>query len=1037
MNLSGWHHSFQLYGALSILGLLGVLPASRAGAQIIPDATLGVEATTVIQDALVRGQEADLIDGGALRGSNLFHSFLEFNVGETQRVYFANPTGVENILSRVTGFNGSEIMGTLGVDGGANLFVLNPNGIVFGPNAQLDVSGSFLASTADSFIFADGSGFSATASSPPELLTVAIPLGVQWGPDQNGALTNAAHLAVPTGQRLTLIGGEVIHSGSLAASGGTVEVLGNTVSLLDTAAIDVSSASGGGTVLIGGDYQGEGTTPRAIRTRVDPAVTINADATLRGDGGTVIIWADEATQFYGTVLARGGSLAGNGGFVEVSSPGGLVFNGQVDTTAPNGATGLLLIDPVNIRIVSDGTGVGAGEEVTTNLNLNFGDPPNEAVIFASTINGTSTNVSLQATNNITFEAPITIVAEAIGLSARAENTIAVRSPLTTNRGDINFTAESVLVSADISASTDTADPGGDITINAREIRIREGAAVFSSTTGPGAGGTLTIANAAVVEVTDNGFLGSRSREAATGRAGSMTIDAQQLIITNGGVVSTSSFGQGDGGDLIIQNAELVRVSGFSDRGTQSFLGSVTNSANSGAGSAGNTIINTQQLIIENGARVAASTAGLGNGGNLEIQNAEIVQVSGIDFISGRRSFLGARSERFGDLSGDAGSATISARQLLVEAGGEVSVGTSGTGNGGSLTVLNADTVIVRDVIPGPGGAIRSFLGSQSGGRATGSAGSTTINARQLIVEDGGLISAQALDRGTAGSLTINGEQVRLAQGGELTVSSQSQRAGNLTIRADSATLNNGRIVARTNALDSESGNIDIHLSGTLLRLENGSQITAAAAQGSSGGNITIKLPNGFLLAQPNSNNDILANANLGPGGNITVTAQAIFGIEERNPLTDFTSDFNASSEANIQGEITLLTLGIDPSRGLAELPIAVVDVSGLVATGCVGDNRAGVEDQGEFSIVGRGGITQGPTAAIASPGSPANLATLDEETLDDRPPSLPPLDTVPLERLEEAQGLVEDADGRVTIAAQGGGNPGNQASAAALNCNAL
>ncbi len=110
------------------LGMSGAIAFSehRTLAQITPDATLGGEASVVTPGVDVGGQAADQIDGGATRGINLFHSFEQFNVGEGQRVYFANPTGIENILTRVTGTNSSNILGTLGVAGGnANLFLIN------------------------------------------------------------------------------------------------------------------------------------------------------------------------------------------------------------------------------------------------------------------------------------------------------------------------------------------------------------------------------------------------------------------------------------------------------------------------------------------------------------------------------------------------------------------------------------------------------------------------------------------------------------------------------------------------------------------------------------------------------------------------------------------------------------------------------------------------------------------------------------------------------------------------------------------------
>jgi filamentous hemagglutinin family protein len=146
---------------VSSLVIAGVLIASwgeSAFAQLVPDTTLGSENSTVtpLTPAI------DQIDGGATRGANLFHSFEEFNIGSGHSVYFTNPVGIENILTRVTGANPSNILGTLGITGGnANLFVINPNGIIFGPNARLELGGSFVASTASSIKFADGTEFSA------------------------------------------------------------------------------------------------------------------------------------------------------------------------------------------------------------------------------------------------------------------------------------------------------------------------------------------------------------------------------------------------------------------------------------------------------------------------------------------------------------------------------------------------------------------------------------------------------------------------------------------------------------------------------------------------------------------------------------------------------------------------------------------------------------------------------------------------------------------------------------------------------------
>ncbi|WP_229424017.1 filamentous hemagglutinin N-terminal domain-containing protein [Moorena producens] len=149
--------------ALTLIGwVVMAFSGNYALAQITPDQTLGNESSVVTPNLTITGEPGDLIEGGATRGSNLFHSFQDFNVGQLQRVYFANPAGIDHILSRVTGSNISNILGTLGVDGGANLFLLNPNGIVFGQNARLDIAGSFFATTANSLVFNNGTEFSAT-----------------------------------------------------------------------------------------------------------------------------------------------------------------------------------------------------------------------------------------------------------------------------------------------------------------------------------------------------------------------------------------------------------------------------------------------------------------------------------------------------------------------------------------------------------------------------------------------------------------------------------------------------------------------------------------------------------------------------------------------------------------------------------------------------------------------------------------------------------------------------------------------------------
>jgi filamentous hemagglutinin family protein len=173
---------------LIVIGTCGTKENSLA--QIIPDNTLGQERSKLESDISVKGSSADVIEGGATRGVNLFHSFRRFNVGEGERIYFANPQGIENIFSRVTVNFKSEILGTLGVLGHANLYLLNPKGIFFGNNVKLDIAGSFFATTAESFVFNNELKFSAINPQAAPLLTINITPKLQYGVEANKIESN-------------------------------------------------------------------------------------------------------------------------------------------------------------------------------------------------------------------------------------------------------------------------------------------------------------------------------------------------------------------------------------------------------------------------------------------------------------------------------------------------------------------------------------------------------------------------------------------------------------------------------------------------------------------------------------------------------------------------------------------------------------------------------------------------------------------------------------------------------------------------------
>jgi filamentous hemagglutinin family protein len=241
-----------------------------------------------------------------------------------------------------------------------------------------------------------------------------------------------------SGGVIRLIGGEtgiVANSGSLVANGndagengGTVQMLGEKVGLLDYGKIEVTGDADGGVALVGGDYQGKNSdVQNADMTYVGQDAVIDASSTGNGDGGKVIVWADDTTRYYGNIAARGGNQGGDGGFVEVSGKGVLDFQGMVDTSAPMGMNGRLLLDPTEITISDDAERHIEGTDIFTSTG-------NNSVLNVTTLNEQLflSSVTVLATDDIDVEAITHIDLQGNGLT------------LTSSAGGITFDANTVV-----------------------------------------------------------------------------------------------------------------------------------------------------------------------------------------------------------------------------------------------------------------------------------------------------------------------------------------------------------------------------------------------------------------------------------------------------------------------------------------------------------------------------------------------------------------------------------------------------------------
>ncbi len=859
----------------------------HAIAQITPDATLGTDASRVTPNVDIQGVPGDRIDGGALRGTSLFHSFSDFNVGEGQRVYFANPASVANILSRVTGSNLSEILGTLGVDGGANLFLLNPNGIIFGENARLDVAGSFVASTANRLAFGNGVEFSATNPEAPPLLTLNVTPGLQYGSPPQGRIANAGNLAVAPGQTLTLLGTTVTSTGSLTAPGGTVQMLGDRVGLFENARIDVSGEGGGGTVLIGGDFQGEGEVPNASRTFVGGDVAIRADARNSGDGGRVIVWADEATRFYGRISARGGESSGNGGFVEVSGKEFLDFNGRVDTAAPNGVRGTLLLDPTNIEVVAGGAETNNLADVDAFADPDIGGD-GDTKIAVDAINSATANVILQATNDITFNADVFLLNPGVGLTAKADNDIIVNRSIYTFEGEIQLVA------------------GGDIFLTSVLGSVfSDGANVLLN-----AEGNLSLTDGAVVN-TSGFFFGTDS--------GDIAIETGSLSLTNGAqlIANTSILVDSNAGDIRIQAEDGVSLSGEAT--------GILSSVNAGiAGNGGEIEINARSLSLTDGAQVQSILfrtigggipGGQGNSGSIRINTTDFVDISGTS-ANGFSSGLLTSSERgasgaAGDIEvttgafriadgalvnsltanvGDAGNVTVNANTFEAVGGGQILTLTRDSGSAGNITVNASDRITLSgsdptffDRLLNFGPDVVNNQGSQSAlvpdavSGSTGEGGNLTLNTRELIVTDGAVASASTFGAGDGGNVAI----ANFDRPSELVEVSRGGVVGSIVF--EGATGNGGNV-----AIETEQ-----------LVVREGSGISTSTAGAGQAGDLRIVASESVAVSQDSLLSSRVEETGTGAGGELAIVTRQLT-LQDRSGISTSTSGAGMAGNLTIQ-----------------------------------------------------------------------------------------------------------------------------------------
>jgi filamentous hemagglutinin family protein len=523
---------------LAIISLTITLSGGSAFCQSIkPDNTLGLDNSlnNTNTGIVINGVSIDLIQGGARRGVNLFHSFENFNVGEGKGVYFDNPNGIERIMARVTGNSRSEIMGALGVYGGnADLFLINSNGIVFGRNSSLDLNGSFLATTANSLVFSD-TQYSTTDPTSNPILSVNIPIGLRFG-DRPGNIINQSQtpkvffdvlvpygLEVKPNKTLALVGGDVsMYGGLITAPSARIEI----GSVAEFGQVNLSQAEQGWSLQYN-DSQNLGNIQLLQKSAINAPenssinlkgknITIANDSRVaaisfsKAAGGTINISATETFELITDNPEKPAALitqtysTANGGDIKIDANSVILRNGSDITTATlnDGNAGNILIKTSKLDIVN-----GSFIETSTNSN------------------GMSGNIQIGTSE---------FIAKSINISGVNSNT--------------GFTSS-------LRAESSSAGNSGNITLYTKSLKISDGAEITASSTKTGVAGNLDIfARSVLLE-----NRGSISAETKGGEGNITFHEANDIILRNNSSITTNATGSANGGSIIINTGVLAAL----------------------------------------------------------------------------------------------------------------------------------------------------------------------------------------------------------------------------------------------------------------------------------------------------------------------------------------------------------------------------------------------------------------------------------------------------------------------------------------------
>ncbi|AKG21526.1 two-partner secretion domain-containing protein [Calothrix sp. 336/3] len=556
--------------ALFITSLLSLVTINSVKAQVSPDGTL----STTVTDS--NSTANYLILNGNRQGNNLFHSFKEFSIPRNGAAVFQNANDIQNIFSRVTGGFQSNIDGLLKTQGNANLFLINPAGILFGQNAKLDVGGSFFATTASSVLFSDGVEFSATNTQKPPVLTVNIPIGLKFRDNPSGkgiTVQGQGHnltfdatnleftrqstppgLSVKSGRTLALLGEQVnLTGGNLLADGGKVEVGGVGSGVVSLTPVNQGWQLGYNNVSSFGNIT------LSQKASIDTSSNLGAgEIQVRGKNIRVIDGA--------AIFAFTGSQSGKNILVDASE---------------------------NLEV--QGTGVSVN-----------GTKVPSAIYSAVSTNGlgNGSNLIIHA-KNFLAQGGVQIGADTFGIGNGGTTLVKVDESLQILGKDIETKIPTAL--GNFVQASATQGIGASLIVETQKLKIADGGQLVTGTLSSGKGATLVLKAFEFTEIGKDSVISSLVGTGASGDGGIIFLETPRLVI-DGGKITVDGQGTGNAGNVFVTSGSVRLLN----------QGSIT--AESKSGNGGNIQLNLQDFLFMRGKSLISTSAiaNTGNGGNITI-----------------------------------------------------------------------------------------------------------------------------------------------------------------------------------------------------------------------------------------------------------------------------------------------------------------------------------------------------------------------------------------------------------------------------------